>query len=69
MYVGGLLVLAGFGFYLRSPSVLLLTLLVWIVVHLFVVFYEEPTLRTKFGTSYQKYCEGVRRWIPRWPAP
>ena len=25
-------------------------------VHLFVVFYEEPTLRKKFGADYQEYC-------------
>jgi protein-S-isoprenylcysteine O-methyltransferase Ste14 len=34
-------------------------------VHLFVTFYEEPTLRKKFGKSYEEYCENVRRWWPR----
>jgi protein-S-isoprenylcysteine O-methyltransferase Ste14 len=34
-------------------------------VHLFVVFYEEPTLRKKFGTEYEKYSRNVRRWRPR----
>ncbi|HKS71870.1 MAG TPA: isoprenylcysteine carboxylmethyltransferase family protein [Terriglobales bacterium] len=34
-------------------------------VHLFVVFYEEPTLRKKFGGDYQEYCRNVRRWWPR----
>jgi protein-S-isoprenylcysteine O-methyltransferase Ste14 len=34
-------------------------------VHLFVVFYEEPTLRKKFGGEYQEYCRNVRRWWPR----
>jgi len=34
-------------------------------VHLFVVFYEEPTLRKKFGTDYEEYCRNVRRWWPR----
>jgi protein-S-isoprenylcysteine O-methyltransferase Ste14 len=34
-------------------------------VHLFVVFYEEPTLRRKFGTEYEAYCRNVRRWWPR----
>lgn len=67
MYVGGLLVLAGFGLYLRSPSVLLMSLLVALIIHLFVVYYEEPTLRAKFGASYEKYCERVKRWIPARP--
>jgi protein-S-isoprenylcysteine O-methyltransferase Ste14 len=34
-------------------------------VHLFVVFYEEPTLRKKFGQPYESYCRQVRRWWPR----
>jgi protein-S-isoprenylcysteine O-methyltransferase Ste14 len=34
-------------------------------VHLFVVFYEEPTLRKKFGAEYELYCRNVRRWWPR----
>ncbi len=34
-------------------------------IHLFVVFYEEPTLRKKFGADYIEYCQNVRRWWPR----
>ena len=34
-------------------------------VHLFVVFYEEPTLRGKFGVDYEEYQRHVRRWLPR----
>ncbi|HXZ40342.1 MAG TPA: isoprenylcysteine carboxylmethyltransferase family protein [Terriglobales bacterium] len=34
-------------------------------VHLFVVFYEEPTLRKKFGAEYEEYCRNVNRWWPR----
>ena len=34
-------------------------------VHLFVVFYEEPTLRKKFGADYEDYSRNVRRWSPR----
>jgi protein-S-isoprenylcysteine O-methyltransferase Ste14 len=33
--------------------------------HLFVVFYEEPTLREKFGPDYEQYCRNVHRWLPR----
>jgi protein-S-isoprenylcysteine O-methyltransferase Ste14 len=41
-------------------------------VHLFVVFYEEPTLRKKFGAEYDEYCRNVGRWWPRlrgWDQP
>ena len=34
-------------------------------VHLFVVFYEEPTLRSLFGADYEEYCRKVSRWWPR----
>ena len=34
-------------------------------VHLFVVFYEEPTLRGKFGAQYEEYRHHVHRWWPR----
>ena len=34
-------------------------------IHLFVLFYEEPTLRKKFGADYEDYCRNVRRWRPR----
>jgi protein-S-isoprenylcysteine O-methyltransferase Ste14 len=30
-----------------------------------VVFYEEPTLRRKFGAEYEEYCRRVPRWLPR----
>jgi protein-S-isoprenylcysteine O-methyltransferase Ste14 len=32
---------------------------------LFVLLYEEPTLRQKFGADYEEYCRNVRRWMPR----
>jgi protein-S-isoprenylcysteine O-methyltransferase Ste14 len=34
-------------------------------VFLFVVLYEEPTLRRKFGEQYDLYCRNVHRWLPR----
>ena len=32
---------------------------------LFVLFYEEPTLRRTFGPDYEAYCHRVSRWWPR----
>jgi protein-S-isoprenylcysteine O-methyltransferase Ste14 len=34
-------------------------------VALFVVLYEEPTLRRMFGADYEEYCRNVPRWVPR----
>ncbi len=65
MYIGGLCLLAGLGLFEHSISILLMTLVVFAVVHVLVVSYEEPTLRKSFGGSYQEYCREVPRWIPR----
>jgi protein-S-isoprenylcysteine O-methyltransferase Ste14 len=32
---------------------------------LFVMVFEEPMLRAKFGGEYEAYCRRVPRWIPR----
>jgi protein-S-isoprenylcysteine O-methyltransferase Ste14 len=34
-------------------------------MNLFVLFYEEPQLRRKFGAEYDDYCRRVPRWLPR----
>ena len=34
---------------------------------LFVIGYEEPTLRRRFGSAYLEYQRMVPRWIPRRP--
>ena len=40
----------------------------WLVaVNLFIVGYEEPTLRHQFGASYDAYTKSVGRWIPCLP--
>ncbi|MGE5112551.1 MAG: methyltransferase family protein [Acidobacteriaceae bacterium] len=46
-------------------TVITIVALVALGVHLFVVFYEEPTLRKKFGADYEEYCRNVNRWLPR----
>jgi len=33
----------------------------------FVLLYEEPYLRRKFGPAYLSYCETVNRWLPKKP--
>jgi protein-S-isoprenylcysteine O-methyltransferase Ste14 len=37
----------------------------WLVCHLFVVAYEEPTLEQRFGGEYEAFRANVPRWIPR----
>jgi len=47
-----------------NPVAITAVAAVAIAVHLFVVFYEEPTLRKKFGAHYIEYCRNVERWWP-----
>jgi protein-S-isoprenylcysteine O-methyltransferase Ste14 len=39
------------------------------VVNLFVIGYEEPTLRRQFGASYERYSQTIPRWIPSFRSP
>lgn len=64
MYIGGLSVILGAGLMLRSASIACLALIFTVVIHLFVVFYEEPALERRFGSSYRSYTHSVRRWLP-----
>jgi protein-S-isoprenylcysteine O-methyltransferase Ste14 len=48
---------------------LLVYWVVWfVVVNLFVLGYEEPTLHRRFGVTYERYREEVGRWLPRFHA-
>lgn len=51
---------------LTGSRPLLLYWAVWFVaVNLFVMGYEEPALRRRFGAAYERYTEQVGRWFPR----
>jgi protein-S-isoprenylcysteine O-methyltransferase Ste14 len=65
MYVGVLSSILGQGLFFGSRNVLQYGLVVWLGFFAFVLFYEEPALRRKFGSAYEEYCTQVRRWIPR----
>lgn len=63
MYVGVLTAIVGWAVLFQAPSVLLYALGIGGIVHLFVVFYEEPHLRRVFGAEYDAYCSRVGRWF------
>ena len=65
MYVSVTFILIGETILFLSPGVLIETAIFVLAVYLFVVFYEEPTLRRQFGESYERYSRTVGRWIPR----
>jgi len=65
MYTGVLLIIAGQAWLFWSEALCVYGALLWLAFHLFVLTYEEPTLRREFGESYERYRAAVPRWIPR----
>lgn len=65
MYIGAGLALAGVALFYQSFALLGYTGVFFLVTHLFVAAYEEPTLRRTFGNDYKAYCEKAGRWWPR----
>jgi protein-S-isoprenylcysteine O-methyltransferase Ste14 len=64
MYIGAGLALAGAALFYEWWPLLGYAGLFFLATHLFVVRYEEPTLRRTFGQEYEAYCRQVRRWWP-----
>ena len=74
MYVGMGIALVGEAIVFPNIMWLMLAMVVslWAVVSVFIIGYEEPTLRRMFGADYEAYFREVHRWIPRlrpWYSP
>jgi protein-S-isoprenylcysteine O-methyltransferase Ste14 len=65
MYVAVILTILGQALFFGSRAVLVYAVVVWLVTLVFVISYEEPTLRERYGTEYEQYCSSVPRWLPR----
>jgi protein-S-isoprenylcysteine O-methyltransferase Ste14 len=65
MYAGVMVSMAGESIALRNGGVAAELALAMIGFHLFVCFYEEPTLKKRYGEEYAKYKRNVPRWLPR----
>ncbi len=63
MYVGLMIVLTGWVLWFSSMQLVWYALVTGIVVHLFVVFVEEPFLKKQFGDAYDAYRKKVPRWL------
>ena len=66
MYLGAVTAVLGEALWTWRIELLAYAAVLAIAYHLFVRFYEEPTLRASFGESYARYCQQVPRWVPRW---
>lgn len=65
MYVAVVAAILGQALLFGSVPLLGYAGVIWGLFHVFVLGYEEPTLRRQFGDSYRVYQRGVRRWWPR----
>ena len=65
MYVGVASIIFGQALCFRNIRVLEYGIAISLAFHLFILFYEEPTLRRTFDREYEEFCENVPRWIPR----
>jgi protein-S-isoprenylcysteine O-methyltransferase Ste14 len=65
MYWSVLGVMLGEALAFRSVALAEIGCAFFVFAAFFVMVYEEPILRRKFGAEYEAYCRRVPRWIPR----
>jgi len=54
MYVAVMRVFIGEVIFFESTAILIYAAIVFLVFHLWVIYYEEPTLKRKFGESFER---------------
>jgi protein-S-isoprenylcysteine O-methyltransferase Ste14 len=65
MYVGVLTWVAGWSLMSASWRMGIYAIVLFIMFHLRVLYYEEPTLAKLFPEDWAEYRHCVRRWLPR----
>jgi len=62
MYNGVVCILVGEAWLFHNPLLWKYAALVFIMFHVTVMVYEEPTLESQFGESFRTYKRAVPRW-------
>ena len=65
IYIAVVAVILGQALLFGDERLLSYGALFWLACHVFVVTYEEPTLKRTFGMEYETFLANVPRWIPR----
>ncbi|MGO9340599.1 MAG: methyltransferase family protein [Terracidiphilus sp.] len=65
MYIAVVSLVLGQALLFGDIHLLVYGLCAWLATHLFVLLYEEPTLRRSFPDDYAAFTANVPRWIPR----
>jgi protein-S-isoprenylcysteine O-methyltransferase Ste14 len=64
IYVFVALALIGEAVFFGAAILVLYVAVILTFLHLWVVLYEERSLKRRFGEPYERYCHRVSRWIP-----
>jgi len=64
MYLAVSLILFGEAIAARSVDLVIYWAVFFTITNLFIIGFEEPDLRRRFGASYDEYTARVGRWIP-----
>ena len=65
MYIGAGIMVFGAALFYQSLALFSYGIALSLMAYLFVVGYEEPTLRNTFRHGYPDYYREVRRWVGR----
>lgn len=64
MSLGLVTTIFGLALFCRSISILLFSVILFLVLHGIVVLWEESFLEKRYGESYVQYKRSVNRWLP-----
>ncbi len=64
MSLGLVTTMFGLALFCRSISILLFSVILFLVLHGIVVLWEESFLEKRYGESYVEYKHSVNRWLP-----
>jgi protein-S-isoprenylcysteine O-methyltransferase Ste14 len=67
IYLAALTVILGEAWLFHSTALLLYGAAMAAFFHIFVIAYEEPALRRRFGAPYRQYLQTTPRWLPHRP--